>query len=294
MSEPHTNNLCLALLQFAVPIGSTSTQILSHVTDMVRTAAADGANIIVTPELFLSPYFPQSLDESNFDLAEPIPGPTSTYLQALADELNVTLHASLFERRAPGLYHNTSVTMTPEQPIQLYRKMHIPHDPHFEEKYYFTPGESFAIHATPHGNIGPLICWDQWFPEAARATALLGADLLVYPTAIAYLDSEPPEEQAAQRDAWITIQRSHAIANNLFVAACNRIGREGKLNFWGSSFIAAPDGTIIAQASETDEQIVIADLDLSMIETQRRAWPYLRDRLPHQYQSLTQQFADNN
>ncbi|MEM1109277.1 MAG: carbon-nitrogen hydrolase [Planctomycetota bacterium] len=273
---------------------------------MIRDAAGQGATLIVTQELFKSRYFCVTEDPAAFDLAEPIPGPTTKALSELARELGVSISASLFERRAPGLYHNTSVLIAPDGEIAgKYRKMHIPDDPSYLEKYYFTPGDlGFTAHAIPlspeekntsggaAGNVGMLVCWDQWFPEAARLTAMQGADLLLYPTAIGWHTEDSPEDHAAQLDAWQTIQRSHAIANGVFVAAANRVGREDVNHFWGHSFIADPMGRVLAQASADQPEILTAELDLSKVETSRREWNlFFRDRRPDAYAGITDRWA---
>ena len=231
-----------------------------------------------------------------FNLAEPIPGPSSQALGELAAELKITLVASLFERRAAGLYHNTSVILLPSGEMTgLYRKSHIPHDPLFYEKYYFTPGDTgFLSTPTPHGRLGVLICWDQWYPEAARATALTGAELLFYPTAIGWHPAEKAEFGEAQYSAWQTMQRAHAIANGLFVVSVNRVGHEGDpaggIQFWGGSFVADPFGRVLAQGSHTDEEVMLVDCDLGLMEETRRNWPFFRDRRIDLYQPLTQRF----
>jgi len=290
--------------------------------DMIHDAAEQGAELIVTQELFRGLYFPVIEDEAVFDQAESIPGPTTDRLCETAKELGVTISASLFEKQAPGLYYNTSVMINPKGAITgKYRKMHIPDDPGFYEKYYFTPGDlGFQSHevmakaasipeaaplpgAVPlpgvaslpgaGAGVGMLVCWDQWFPEAARLTAMQGAELLLYPTAIGYLDGEPAEDHEAQRDAWITIQRSHAIANGVFVAACNRIGREGDKVFWGSSFIADPLGRVLAQAPEDEEAVLVADIDFSQVEKTRRNWAmFFRDRRVDAYEGITKRWND--
>ncbi len=265
---------------------------------MIRDAANGGAKLVVTPELFRSRYFCDREDPDTFDLAEPIPGPTTQTLAELARRLDICISASLFERRAPGLYHNTSVLLDSAGQIRgKYRKMHIPDDPSYLEKYYFTPGDlGYAAHPLDDRpdapKIGMLVCWDQWFPEAARLTAMQGADLLLYPTAIGGHAEDSAEDHAAQRDAWITIQRSHAIANGVFVAAANRIGTEGPNTFWGSSFIADPLGRILAQASADQPEILTADLDLAQIEHHRRTWNlFFRDRRPATYAGLLHQWG---
>ncbi|MEO0586139.1 MAG: carbon-nitrogen hydrolase [Planctomycetota bacterium] len=282
--------LRIALLQHACgpePAANTDTCV-----DMIRDAAGQGAQLIVTQELFRGIYFCITEDDRHFALAEPIPGPTTQRLGELAKELKVSISASLFERRAPGLYHNTSVLIGPAGDIVgTYRKMHIPDDPGYYEKYYFTPGDlGFSAHPMPDqpsdsGRVGMLVCWDQWFPEAARLTALHGAELLLYPTAIGWYTSEPDDERTAQRDAWTTIQRSHAIANGVFVAACNRIGTEPNPEadhdtvFWGSSFVCDPMGRVIAEASTDQQEVLLAEIDFALIEKYRQKWNmFFRDR----------------
>lgn len=297
MASSKPQPLKIALLQHACAQDPAAN--LALVSDMVRDAAGQGAKLIVTQELFKSLYFCRTEDADAFDLAEPIPGPTSQALGDLAKELGVTISASLFEKRAAGLYHNTSVMLDPAGQIAgKYRKMHIPDDPSFLEKYYFTPGDlGFLSHevAAPSStaNVGMLVCWDQWFPEAARLTAMQGAELLLYPTAIGWHEDEPAAERESQRDAWITIQRSHAIANGVFVAAVNRIGQEDESIFWGSSFIADPMGRILAQASTDQQEILTAEIDLSQVEHYRRHWNlFFRDRRTDAYGGITQRWAD--
>ena len=264
----------------------------------VREAAALGAQVICLQELFRSQYFCREENAELFALAEPIPGPSTETLGKLARELKVVIVASLFERRAPGLYHNTAAVLGPDGEIAgLYRKMHIPDDPLYFEKYYFTPGDlGFSSIATPYGRLGVLVCWDQWYPEGARIAALSGADLLVYPTAIGWHPSEKAQYGAAQLDAWRTIQRSHAIANGIYVAAVNRVGYEGPpehgLEFWGSSFVADPFGQVIAQASCDQEEILIAECDPQRMEEVRRNWPFLRDRRIDAYAPILQRWLD--
>ena len=253
----------------------------------IRKAAAAGAALVVLQELHLGPYFCQVEDPANFDRAEPIPGPATEALGALARDLGVVIVASLFERRAAGIYHNTAVVLDADGSIAgRYRKMHIPDDPGYYEKYYFTPGDpGFHPVATSLGRLGVLVCWDQWYPEAARLMALAGADLLVYPTAIGWDPNEPADEGERMLDAWVTIQRSHAIANGLPVLSANRVGfepapghpRDG-IKFWGNSFIAGPSGEILARAGCDEEAVLTAELDLGRSERVRRAWPFLRDR----------------
>ncbi|MBM3775811.1 MAG: carbon-nitrogen hydrolase, partial [Acidobacteria bacterium] len=250
----------------------------------IREAAARGARVICLQELFRSQYFCREEKPALFDLAEPIPGPTTDSLSALAAELGTVIVASLFERRAAGVYHNTAIVIDADgSMLGLYRKMHIPDDPLYYEKYYFTPGDlGFRSFETGHGRIAPLVCWDQWYPEAARLAALGGAEILVYPTAIGWHPAEKRQFGAAQYDAWRTIQRAHAIANGVYVAAVNRVGFEGPpergLQFWGGSFVCDPFGQIIAQASQDREEILVAECDPRRIEEVRRHWPFLRDR----------------
>ncbi len=250
----------------------------------IREAAGRGAQVICLQELFRSQYFCREENAELFALAEPVPGPTTECLGGLARELHVVIVASLFERRAPGLYHNTAAILGTDGEIRgLYRKMHIPDDPLYYEKYYFTPGDlGFQSFETDFGRIGTLVCWDQWYPEAARLTAMRGATVLFYPTAIGWHPSEKQRYGAAQLDAWRTIQRAHAIANGVYVAAVNRTGYEGPpehgIEFWGSSFVADPFGQVIAQASETGEETLIAECDPKRVDEVRRNWPFLRDR----------------
>jgi N-carbamoylputrescine amidase len=271
----------------------------------IREAARLGANIVCLPELFRAQYFCQREDLRLFDLAEPIPGPSTKALAALARELRVAIVASLFERRAPGLYHNTAVTLNSDGTIaSVYRKMHIPDDPLYYEKYYFTPGDlGFRAVDTSFGRVGTLVCWDQWYPEGARLTALQGAEVLFYPTAIGWHPAEKDEFGAAQYDAWQTIQRAHAIANGVYVAGVNRVGLEHGdvegnrvdgvgLEFWGGSFLADPFGRIIAKASHDSEEILLGEIDLGLIEDTRRNWPFLRDRRIDAYAPITSRFID--
>jgi N-carbamoylputrescine amidase len=265
-------------------------------TRLIREAADKGGQTVLLPELVLHDYFCIEENQAHFDLAHTLESEASQSLQALAKELGVTLVFPFFEKRSAGIYQNSAAVFEADGSIAgLYRKMHIPHDPGFNEKYYFTPGDlGFKSIATRHGNLGVLICWDQWFPEGARLTALQGADVLLYPTAIGWDDSESgsvsPEEakalEARHLDAWITIQRSHAIANGLFVAAANRVGREGHLRFWGNSFIAGPGGEILARMDSETEGVILADIDPARIETERRTWPFLRDRRIDAYQGM--------
>ncbi len=266
----------------------------------IRAVAARGAQIVSTQELFCSRYFCQHEDARYFDLAEPIPGPTTTKLQDLARELQVVIVGSLFEERAAGLYHNTAVIIDADGALLgTYRKMHIPDDPGFSEKYYFAPGDQgFRVWNTRYARLGVLVCWDQWFPEAARLTAMQGAEILFYPTAIGWLPGERDEGGLKFLDAWRTIQRSHAIANGCYVAAVNRVGREeggeasGFIDFWGGSFVADPLGQVVAEASMDDEQSLIASIDLGQITTARIEWPFFRDRRIDAYHGLTQRLLD--
>jgi N-carbamoylputrescine amidase len=267
-----------------------------------REAARQGAEIVCLPELFRSQYFCQSEDHAQFELAEPIPGPSTTELGKVAKDAGIVVVASLFERRAAGLYHNTAAILDADGSIKgLYRKMHIPDDPLYYEKFYFTPGDlGFRTHETKHGRLGTLVCWDQWYPEGARLTALAGADILFYPTAIGWHPTEKAEFGAAQADAWRTIQRSHAIANGVYVAAVNRIGHErppgvgsdGGIEFFGGSFLCDPFGVVLKEASRTEEEILIVECDRRHQETVRQHWPFLRDRRIDAYGEIVKRFRD--
>ncbi|MEM7412585.1 MAG: carbon-nitrogen hydrolase [Myxococcota bacterium] len=260
----------------------------------LERAAREGAQLVCLPELFRSLYFCQEENPAHFDLAESIPGESTEALGKAAAEHGVVVVAPLFERRAAGLYHNSAVVIDADgRPLGTYRKMHIPDDPLYYEKFYFTPGDlGFQSHATRHGQVGPLICWDQWFPEAARMTALAGAEFLVYPTAIGWQFDEGDATDAAQRDAWETIQRSHAIANGVFVIAVNRVGTEGPIRFWGSSFVADPFGRVLARAGSDGPETLVVDCDLGDIERVRRDWPFLRDRRIDAYADLDRRLRD--
>jgi len=262
--------------------------------DSIRAAAKKGAQIICLPELFLTQYFCQTEDTQNFSLAEPLPGPTSDTFSKLAKELEVVLIVPLFEKRTQGIYHNTAIVIDADGSVAgTYRKMHIPDDPCFFEKFYFTPGDTgFKSFSTRFGKIGVLICWDQWFPEAARLTCLSGAQFLFYPTAIGYQD-EDAKESIQQITAWETIQRSHAISNGVFLGSVNRVARENALTFWGRSFICNPFGKVIGQA-DNEPQIVIAQCSLPEIESVRQNWPFLRDRRVDAYQGLSKLYLDTN
>src|SRR5437660_250141 len=263
-----------------------------------QRAAKQGAQIICTQELFRSQYFCQTEDHENFKLAEPIPGPTTKAFRKIAKENRVVVIASLFEKRASGVYHNTAAVIDADGSLLgLYRKMHIPDDPLYYEKFYFTPGDlGFRAWQTRHGKIGVLICWDQWYPEAARLTALQGADILFYPTAIGWHPSEKAEHGQRQYSAWETVQRSHAIANGCYVAVPNRVGHEklsGEgLEFWGQSFVAGTSGEILAKASADKEEVLVVPVDLNKVDVTRTHWPFLRDRRIDAYEGLTKRLMD--
>jgi N-carbamoylputrescine amidase len=272
----------------------------AQLTEAIRRAAAEGAELVVLQELHNALYFCQTEDPGAFDLAEPIPGPSTDYFGALARELGVVLVTSLFERRAAGLYHNTAVVLERDGSIAgRYRKMHIPDDPAYYEKFYFTPGDmGFHPVRTSVGTLGVQVCWDQWYPEGARLMALQGAELLIYPTAIGWESSDTPEEQERQLRAWQTVQRGHAVANGLPVVAVNRCGHEtdpsgqtGGIDFWGHSFVAGPQGEMLAELG-TDEEIAIVDIDMKRCENVRRWWPFLRDRRIEEFGGLTRRFID--
>lgn len=266
----------------------------------IHEAAAAGADLVVLPELHLEPYFCQNEDYNHFDLAQPIPGPATDILSAVAKKLHIVIVSTIFEKRAAGLYHNTAVVFDKDGSIAgKYRKMHIPDDPGFYEKYYFTPGDlGFKPIETSIGKLGVLVCWDQWFPEAARLMALAGAEILIYPTAIGWDKEDSNEEQQCQLNAWITIQRAHAVANGIPVISCNRIGFEQApdsdkgIQFWGNSFIAGPQGEIITQADDSEVKLLTCTLDSARSEHVRRIWPYLRDRRIDDYGDLTKRFID--
>lgn len=268
---------------------------LDKATSRIEEAARRGAQIVCTEELFLSRYFCQSEDHSNFQLAEPIPGPTTEALSQLAAKHQIVIIASLFERRAPGLFHNTAVVIDADGRIAgRYRKMHIPDDPLYYEKFYFAPGDlGFRAFKTKYADVGVLICWDQWFPEAARITALKGAQIIFYPTAIGWHPSEKAEYGHKQIVSWEVVQRSHAIANGVFVATVNRVGHEGEpgIEFWGSSFVSDPSGQVLARAGQ-DEELLIVECDLDQVEFARTHWPFLRDRRIDAYNELMERFLD--
>ena len=293
----------VALVQMSC--GPEPEQNLQKALDRAGEAAGRGAQVVCLPELFQTQYFCQREDASLFDLAEPIPGPGSAKLADAARKHKVVLVASLFEKRAPGVYHNTAAVFDTDGTLRgIYRKMHIPDDPLYYEKFYFTPGDlGFRAHDTQVGRLGALVCWDQWYPEGARLTALQGANLLLYPTAIGWHPAEKAESGKTQHDAWRTIQRAHAIANGVYVGVVNRVGFEtgnvrGKsapgqgLEFWGASFFCDPFGTVIAEASHDKEEILIGEVDLHRLEDIRRNWPFLRDRRIDSYAPITSRLLD--
>ena len=274
---------------------------LLRLAEGISDLAKRGAQLIVLQELHNSLYFCQTEDVNNFDLAEPIPGPSTRFFGELAKQLGVVIVTSLFEKRAPGLYHNTAVVLENDGHVAgTYRKMHIPDDPAYYEKFYFTPGDmGFHPIQTSVGKLGVMVCWDQWYPEAARLMALQGAELLIYPTAIGYESSDTQEEQQRQRTAWQTVQRGHAVANGLPVITVNRVGLEpdpsGQTNgiqFWGSSFVAGPQGEIIYEASTDEEESIIVELDMDHSEQVRRWWPFLRDRRIDEYNDILKRYID--
>ncbi|MCY4131717.1 MAG: carbon-nitrogen hydrolase [Nitrospira sp.] len=294
------NNLTIALVQMAC--GADSNENVSAAVAKVEEASRRGAKVVCLPELFRSQYFCQTEDAALFDLAESVPGPSTEALGEVAGQFNVVIIVPVFERRTAGIYHNSVVVVDGDGSIAgLYRKMHIPDDPAYYEKFYFTPGDrGFQAIQTSAGKIGTLICWDQWYPEAARLTTLQGAEMLFYPTAIGWHPSEKAQEGELQRSAWQTIQRSHAIANGVFVAAVNRVGHEKPdaggdgIEFWGSSFLCDPFGTVLAEASIDKEEILLAEVNVSRVEEVRRNWPFLRDRRVDAYGGLTKRFFDQS
>jgi N-carbamoylputrescine amidase len=275
----------IALVQTAC--SESPSRNIDNSVHMIREAAGKGANIIILQELFQTIYFCREINPKFFQLAEPIPGPVTVRLSGLAKELGIVLVVPLFEKGAPGLYYNSLVVIDTNGSITgVYRKMHIPDDPGFYEKYYFTPGDKgYQVFRTEFGVIGTLICWDQWFPEAARITAMMGAELIVYPTAIATLPDEGADLKKKYLDAWQIMQRSHAIANGCYVAAVNRVGKEGDTNFWGHSFLAGPFGELIAEAGD-EEEILTADANFEKIEKERQTWPFFRDRRIDSYRDI--------
>jgi len=293
-----TNKTTIALLQH--PCATDPAANLTHALTAATTAARAGAGVVCTEELFRTPYFAQSEDHANFALAEPIPGPTTEAYCAVAKAENVVIIASIFEKRAAGVFHNSAAIIDADGSLLgVYRKMHIPDDPLYYEKFYFAPGDGgFRAWETAAGKIGVLICWDQWFPEAARVTALAGAELIIIPTAIGWHPAEKTAEGAAQHEAWRTVQRGHAIANGCFVAAINRVGHETPLGgdgieFWGQSFVAAPSGQVIAEASVDQTEILTAQLDFAQVHEARTHWPFLRDRRIDAYGGITERFLDS-
>ena len=291
--------LTTALVQMSCSTDRTVNE--RHVDEQLRAAAAQGAQLALLQELHNTQYFCQTENSSHFDLAEPVPGPGTEKLAALARELELVIVASLFERRAAGLYHNTAVVLDRDGSLAgRYRKMHIPHDPGYYEKFYFTPGDlGFQPIQTSIGKLGVLICWDQWFPEASRLMALAGAELLLYPTAIGWDPGDPGEQQQRQLNAWQTVQRAHAIANGIPLLVCNRTGFEADssgqtagIQFWGSSFVAGPQGEVLASATTDSEELLIAPVDMRRSEEVRRSWPYLRDRRVDAYDDLSLRFRD--
>jgi N-carbamoylputrescine amidase len=288
----------VGLVQMAM--GNVPRENLDKGVDEVREAARGGAEVVCLPELFRNRYFCQAEETAFFDLAEPIPGPTTDAVAAAARDAGVVVIAPVFERRAPGVYHNSAAVIDADGTIAgIYRKMHIPDDPAFYEKFYFTPGDlGFPAFDTRAARIGTLICWDQWYPEGARLTALAGASVLFYPTAIGWHPREKREHGERQRDAWRTVQRGHAVANGVYVAAANRVGHEipagggDGIEFWGSSFLCGPQGEVLAEASADREEILFADVDLARIEEVRRNWPFLRDRRIDAYGGITSRVLD--
>ena len=291
------NELKVGLIQQACSANGYDNR--QRLAEHIGAAAKEGAQLVVLQELHNTPYFCQVENVDNFDLAEPIPGPSTEFFGELARQHGIVLVISLFERRAPGLYHNTAVVLEKDGTIAgKHRKMHIPDDPAYYEKFYFTPGDmGFHPITTSVGKLGVQVCWDQWYPEGARLMALQGADLLIYPTAIGYESSDTPGEQTRQREAWTTVQRGHAVANGLPVITVNRVGHEADpsgqtkgITFWGSSFVAGPQGELLAQASTQDEEVVVVTVDLHRSECVRRWWPFLRDRRIEAFTDLTRRF----
>lgn len=291
-SQTRPSHVVVALVQAR---GSTSkTDNVQRTLAKIGEAAAAGANIVCLQELFAGQYPCQTEDHQRFADAEPIPGPTSEALSQAAARHGVVVVGSLFERRAPGIYHNTAVVFDADgRAAGMYRKMHIPDDPLFYEKFYFTPGDlGFQSFDTRYGRIGACVCWDQWYPEAARLTALSGAEIIFYPTAIGWLPNEKEEYGSSQHAAWETMMRSHAIANGVFVAAANRTGIEGELQFWGASFACDPNGNVLARASHDQEETILIECNLDQLDVVRTHWPFLRDRRIDAYQDLTKRYLD--
>lgn len=287
------NIVRIGLIQDRVSVDAEKN--LRKASDQIKLAAAEGARIVCLQELYRTPYFCRTESSKNFDLAETIPGPSTEAFSKVAKATKTVIIAPLFEKRAAGVYHNTAVVIDADgKVLGSYRKMHIPDDPGFYEKFYFTPGDlGFRAFQTRYAKIGVLICWDQWFPEAARLTALQGAEILFYPTAIGWKLEEPAETRNYHA-SWETVQRGHAIANGVYVAAANRVGQEGDLHFWGSSFVADPSGHLVYRADAKKEEIILADCDLSKVDQTRREWPFLRDRRIDSYQNITSRFLTKN
>jgi N-carbamoylputrescine amidase len=302
MSSPPTYRVGLIQMSASPDPDENLERAVAH----IREAARAGAQVICLPELFRTQYFCQREDASLFDLAEPAPGPTTNRLAQLARELKIVVIASVFEKRAPGVYHNTAAVLGSDGTLRgIYRKMHIPDDPLYYEKFYFTPGDlGFRAFDSEYGKIGTLVCWDQWYPEGARLTAMQGANIIFYPTAIGWHPAEKQQYGGAQHDAWRTIQRAHAIANGVYVAVVNRVGHETGnirgnavdgpgLEFWGGSFLCDPFGTVIAEASHDREEVLVGEVDLHKLEDVRRNWPFLRDRRIDSYGLITHRFLDH-
>lgn len=294
----HKKNFTIGLVQMAM--SNKPAENVKKAVKLAEQAAKEGAQIICLPELYKSQYFCQKEDIGYFNLAETIPGESTEVFSKLAAKKKVAIVVPLFEKRAVGLYHNSLVVIDKDGSLKgIYRKMHIPDDPAYYEKFYFTPGDlGFKAFDTAYGKVGTLICWDQWYPEGARLTALQGADVLFYPTAIGWHPHEKEQYGAAQRDAWMTVQRGHAVANGIFVAAANRVGHEQTIEgqpgieFWGSSFICDPQGQMIALGSQDQEEVLLADIDIEQMEDVRRNWPFLRDRRIENYGDITRRFID--
>lgn len=297
MSRGETPRFTVGLVQMAC--GDSASANVANAVRLVRRAAAEGAQIVCLQELFTCRYFCQIEDVANFALAEPVPGPTTARCAALAVELGVVLVVPVFERRAAGVYHNAVAVIDADGALLgRYRKTHVPDDPLYHEKFYFTPGDlGYPVFRTRFARIGPLICWDQWFPEAARLSALAGADLIVYPSAIGWHPAERESDGTVQHDAWRTVQRAHAVANGVFVAAVNRVGHEGPpdggLQFWGQSFVCDPAGRVLAAGSIDRDEVVLAECDRGAMERQRQGWPFLRDRRVDSYAGLTARLLDD-
>jgi N-carbamoylputrescine amidase len=288
------SNVKVGLVQMSCT--ANKEQNLQKAVSKVHEAAQQGAQIVCLQELFTSLYFCDEENYDNFALAEAVPGPSTDTLSSLAAELNVVIIASLFEKRAMGVYHNTTAVLDADGAyLGKYRKMHIPDDPGFYEKFYFTPGDlGYKVFKTKYATIGVLICWDQWYPEAARITALMGAEILFYPTAIGWATTQDEATNKEQYDAWQTIQRSHAVANGVHVVSVNRVGHEAGVDFWGGSFVANPFGKLLYQASHGNEEIIIQDLDLNKSDYYRSHWPFLRDRRIDSYQPITKRLIDED